>query len=110
MSDIDSQAAKDFYKAVRTFSERTKLWQSAIFHEVLLDEVWDATLISQRVYGTRDEFLTVMAAAGCDTVDMPIPQKQLTLPTQAQLYTMKRKAGFESIADYRENGKPTWVD
>lgn len=72
MSDIDSQAAKDFYKAVRTFSERTKLWQSAIFHEVLLDEVWDATLVSQRVYGTRDEFLTVMAVAGAVRIALRI--------------------------------------
>jgi hypothetical protein len=110
MSDIDSQAAKDFYKAVRLFAERTKLWELAIFHEVLLDEMWDATLISQRVYGNRDEFLTIMAAAGCDTVDQPIPQMQLVLPTLAQLYSLKRKAGFESIEANREGRKPAWVD
>lgn len=110
MSDIDSQAAKDFYREVRDFAGRTKIWEPAIFHEVLLDEIWDATLISQRVYGNRDEFLAVMAAAGVDTVDQPIPQKQLVLPTTAQLYSLKRRAGFESIEASREDGKPTWID
>ncbi len=110
MSDIDTQAAKSFYKAVRLFAERTKPWQPAIFHEVLLDEIWDSTLISQRVYGSRDEFLTIMAAAGCDTVDQPIPQMTLVLPTSAQLFTMKRRAGFESVDSLRDAGKPTWVD
>lgn len=110
MTDIDSQAAKDLYRIVRAFSERTRGWQTAIFHDVLPDEQWDASLVSQRVYGRRDEFLVVMAAAGVDTVDQPLPQKQIVLPTEGQLYSMKRRAGFESIADYREGGKPTWVE
>lgn len=110
MTDIDSQAAKSLYKLVRSFSERTKPWQVAIFHSVLPDEQWDATLVSQRVYGRRDEFLVVMAAAGIDTVDQPLPQKQIVLPTEGQLYTLKRRSGFESIPDYREDGKPTWAE
>jgi hypothetical protein len=110
MTDIDSQAAKNLYREVRSFSERTKGWETAIFHDVLPDELWDATLVSQRVYGRRDEFLVVMAAAGVDSVDQPLPQRQIVLPTEGQLYAIKRRAGFESLDDYREDGKPTWVD
>lgn len=110
MTDVDSQAAKDFYREVRLFSERTKGWQVAIFHEVLPDEAWDATLVSRRVYGRRDEFLAVMAAAGIDGVDQPLPMRTLVLPTEAQLYVIKRKTGFESVYDYREDGKPVWVE
>ncbi|MGZ8220043.1 MAG: hypothetical protein ACXWT0_00195 [Methylobacter sp.] len=108
MTDVNSQAAKNLYREVRAFSERTKGWDVAVFHDVLPDELWDATLVSQRVYGRRDEFLVVMAAAGIDTVDQPLPQRQIILPTEGQLYTLKRRSGFESLDDYRENGKPTW--
>lgn len=110
MSDINSQAAKDFFREVRQFSEQTKLWEASLTHTVMLDEIWDATLVSFRVYGTDDEFLTIMAAAGIDTVDQELPQKTLVLPTMSQLYAIKRRVGFESVAYYRENGKPTWVD
>lgn len=110
MTDIDSQAAKNLYREVRLFSERTKVWQVAIFHDVTPDELYDPTLVSERVYGRRDEYLVVMAAAGIDTVDQPLPQRQIVLPTEAQLYAIKRRAGFESLAEYRENDKPTWVE
>jgi len=110
MSDVDSQAAKDFYREVRRFSERTKLWEKAIFHEVTPDEMRDFTLVSARVYGRRDEYLAVMAAAGIDTVDQPLPQKTLVLPTDSQLSVIKRLTGFESRDEYRQDGKPTWSE
>jgi len=109
-SDKNSQAAKSFYREVRLFSERTKPWEVAVFHEVTPDEIWDVTLVSRRVYGRPDEFLTIMAAAGIDTVDQGLSQKKLVLPTEAQLYAIKRRAGFESRDEYRQDGKPTWVD
>lgn len=108
--DINTQAAKNLYREVREFAERTKPWESALYHEVTPDEVWDPTLVSRRVYGRRDEYLAVMAAAGVDTVDMPLPQKKLTLPTESQLYAIKRRSGFESREEYRQDGKPTWED
>jgi hypothetical protein len=110
MTDIDSQAAKNFYREVREFAERTKGWQTAIFYEVKPDERWDLTLVSRRVYGNPHEFLAVMAAAGIDTVDQPLAQKQLVLPTAAQLYEIKRRSGFESQSDLREDFKPVWVE
>ena len=109
MIDKESTAAKNFYKAIRLFSERTKPWDIHISYETKPDEAHDLTLVSQRVYGRRDEFLVIMAAAGLDMVDQVLPQKRLTLPTEAQLYAIKRRAGFESKADSRFNFSPTWA-
>lgn len=108
--DIQTPAAKSFWREVRTLSERTKSWQAGIRHEIAPDERWDASLISARVYGRRDEFLAVMAAAGVDTFDRPLTQRSIILPTLAQLAAIKRRAGFESQADYREDGAPIWAN
>lgn len=108
--DIDSQAARRFFGLVRRFVARAKTWQVVVLHNVTPQEQHDPTLISQRVYGNRNEYLTVMAAAGTNSFDQPIPQKQLILPTQAQLFKLKRDAGFESDPQYRDSGKPTWVE
>lgn len=108
--DADSQAAKTFFREVSQFSERVKPWEVAVFHDVMPDEQYDPTLVSRRVYGRPDEFMTVMAAAGVDHVDMPLPLRRIVLPTEAQLHVLKRRAGFESKAEYRDGGKPVWVD
>lgn len=50
--------------------------------------------------------LAVMAAAGLDTFDQPLPQKRITLPNEGQLLAIKRQTGFESIATLRENYAP----
>lgn len=107
--DKNTVAAKSFYRSVREFSQRTKTWETAIFYQALPDEAWDLTLVSARVYGNRNEFLVIMAAAGLDRADMPLPQMQLILPTPQQLLTMKRKSGFESNPDLRKDFAPTWV-
>jgi len=108
--DKDTGAANRFYRAVRDFALRTKMWEQAIWHEVTPDEVMDPTLISQRVYGRRDEYLAVMAAAGISSPDVGIPMVRLTLPTEGQLMQIKRMAGFESIAEYRNSGAPVWAE
>lgn len=108
MIDKDPRAAKSFYREVLKFAETTKPWQPHISYETKPDEMWDLSLVSQRVYGRRDEFLAIMAAAELDTVDQPLPQKRLTLPTEGQLYAIKRRTGFESIAAYREGFAPIW--
>jgi len=109
MTDINTQAASNFYNEVRLFSEKTKDWESAIFYETKPDEVLDLTLVSQRVYGRRDEYLAIMAAAGIDSIDQKLTPKRLVLPTDNQLYVIKRKTGFESRSEFRRNGKPTWI-
>lgn len=108
--DANSQAARVFWRKVRDFSQSAKPWQTAIYYDTKPDERWDITLVSRRVYGRGDEFLAVMAAAGMDVIDQPLEQRRLILPTEEQLRQLKREAGFESRADFRENGRPTWSD
>ena len=110
MLDLNTNAARDFYDAVRLFAQHAKPWDTtAIWYDILPDERWDLSLISQRVYGRRDEFLAVMAAAGHDLVDVPLTQRRIVLPNEATLYSMKRRAGFESIAEQRDGFAPVWV-
>ena len=110
MLDQDTRAAKSFYREVRKFSESVKPWDTtAIYYETKPDEAFDLTLVSQRVYGRRDEYLTVMAAAGLDSIDQPLSQKRIVLPNEGQLIAIKRRVGFESIADLREAGAPIWA-
>ena len=109
MLDTDPAAAKRFYKLVRKFAETTRPWQNAIVYETKPDEVRDVTLVSRRVYGRRDEYLAVMAAAGLDVVDQPLTQRRLLLPTEGQLSAMKRAAGFESREEFREDFSPIWA-
>lgn len=106
--DVNSQAARVFWRKVRAFAQSVKPWRTAVYYDTLPDERWDITLVSRRVYGRRDEYLAIMAAAGMDTIDQPLEQQRLVLPTDSQLRLMKRESGFESRADFRENGAPTW--
>jgi len=111
MLDQDTRAAKSFYREVRKFAERTKAWDAAaIFYETKPDEMYDLSLVSQRVYGRRDEYLAVMAAAGLNTVDQALPQKRIVLPNEGRLLGIKRQTGFESIDDLRVNFVPFWAD
>lgn len=108
--DMSTQAARVFYKLVRDFALNTKTWDSAIYHDVMPDERLDPTLIAARIYGRRCEFLTVLAAAGVNSVDQPLKQSRLVLPTEGVLLQMKRRAGFESRPEYiKADGSPTWA-
>ncbi|GAB4059210.1 hypothetical protein [Uliginosibacterium sediminicola] len=107
--DADPRAAKNFYREVRAFSERTRPWETAVFYSVMPDERFDLSRVSARVYGRRDEFLAVMAAAGLSSFDQPLEQTTLVLPNEQQLARIKRETGFESIARLRADGAPTWA-
>lgn len=112
MIDQDTAAAAAFYREVRKFAEFATGWQTnVIFHETLPDESSDFTLVSQRVYGRRDEYLCVMAVAGIDTVDQSIPAgRRLNFPNEEKLIEIKRRVGFESQTDLRENFAPVWKE
>lgn len=79
---------------IRDFSLRVKPYQMAIRYQTKADEKRDLTLVSERVYGTRQEYLAIFAAAGLSTFDEPLEEQILVLPTLSQLNTMKKKAGF----------------
>lgn len=90
----NTQSAAALYRAVRRFSLITKPWETAIWYETKPDERWDLTLVSERVYGLRDEYLTIMAAAGLSHVDDELTERKLCLPTAAQLLGIKRSVGY----------------
>lgn len=106
MSENNTASAMRLYQLVRDFATRAKPWDTAVRYHTKPDERHDLTLVSQRVYGRRDEFLTVMAAAGLDSVEQPMGEQLLTLPTEAQLLAFKDRAGFVNLArDRRANGR-----
>ncbi|MGL5948119.1 MAG: hypothetical protein ACRCYV_03535 [Aeromonas sp.] len=111
--DANTQAARVFWRQVQEFVVNAQPWQPVIYYEVKPDERWDASLVARRVYGRREEFMVIMAAAGIDSFDMPLPQKRLTLPSETQLRAMKLAAGFESRHDFRQatadGMAPTWA-
>lgn len=110
MIDINSIAAKNFYKEIRKFALNTKPWDIAVRHEVRPDEINNAMLISMRVYGRNDEFIAVIAAAGLNTTDDEFEYGIITLPNNEQLNRIKFKVGFESIGENRDSFKPNWKD
>lgn len=65
-------------------------------YQTLPDERWDLTLVSQRVYGNRNEFLAVMAAAGLDRFDQELTERELVLPNAQRLEIIKQDTGFTS--------------
>lgn len=90
-----SIAANKFYRAVREFAVTAPVWEaSAIRYFTLPDEQWDVTLVSQRVYGNRNESLAIMAAAGLDRTDQPLTPRMLVLPSAAMLAAIKQRTGY----------------
>mgnify|MGYP005760488617 CR=1 FL=1 len=108
--DFDNRAQRAFYQQIHAFSENAKTWHpNVIWYETKPDEMWDITLVSERVYYRRDEYLVVLAAAGLSSVEQPLPQIRIALPDEGTLYSIKRRCNFESIADRRRNNKPVWI-
>jgi hypothetical protein len=107
--DFQTNAANSFYREIQRFASTTKRPIPAYYYQVKPDERHDITLISQRVYGNRFEFLAVMACANIDRCDMPIMEQLLVLPLDDELRNIKRRTGFESRPSYRENFSPVWV-
>lgn len=83
------------YRLVRQFAVSVPTWSGdAIRYQTLPDEEYDLTLVSQRVYGNRGEYLAVMAAAGLDSFNQRLEQQTIILPSSAKLEQLKRDAGF----------------
>jgi hypothetical protein len=91
-----------FVRMVGDFAARTPSWSpDRINHFVGEDEINDMTLVALRVYGRREEFLAVMAAAGLDSPTEPLPQRRLVLPSSDRLSAMKKLTGYVSRNDER---------
>lgn len=96
-----SIAAANFVKAVRAFAVQTPEWSSAIRYFTKPDERTDITLIAERVYGDRSQFMAVFAAAGMDTLEQVLEEQRLVLPTYSQLQLIKRQTGYLTDAEKR---------
>lgn len=75
---------------LRQFALETPSWGTAIRYHTKPDERYDLTLIARRVYGLPDEWPVIMAVAGLQSVDEPLNEQLLVLPTLSQLQTLKR--------------------
>jgi len=82
-----------FLKRIRKFATETPDWATAIRYHSKPDEKHDLTLIARRVYGLPNEWPIIMAAAGLQSVDEPLNEQLLVLPTLTQLQTLKRELG-----------------
>ncbi len=94
-------SAAEFVRIVRNFAQNTPDWAVAVRHWVTPDEILDPTKISMRVYGNRNEFLAVMAAAGTDSLEQAITQRMLVMPTFPQLNAIKVRCGLSTDAQSR---------
>lgn len=92
---IDPISPARFFQLVADFSATVKPWEEAIYYQTKPDEVYDITLISQRVYGRRNEILVIMACAGMSCVSEPLTERMLKLPTEVKLAELKKKANFQ---------------
>ena len=92
------------YLIVRNFAIKAKPWTQAVRYYTKPDEAYDLTLVSRRIYGTPDEYIAVMAAAGLDSVENGLGAKELVLPTLPMLAAMKARVGYRNTEYSRSNG------
>lgn len=85
-----------FYREVRQFALTAPSWEPAIRYFTKPDERWDLTLVAERVYGDREEYLAVMAAAGLDRLDQELTEREIVLPLPERLALIKSRTGFST--------------
>lgn len=78
---------------LRQFAQSTPTWATAIRYHTTPDERFDLTLVARRAYGLPSEWPVIMAAAGLQSVDEPLNEQLLVLPTLEQLQRLKRNTG-----------------
>lgn len=82
-----------FYSLIRKLAQTTPAWATAIRYHTKPDERFDLTLVARRAYGLPSEWRVIMAAAGLQSVDEPLNEQLLVLPTLEQLQRLKRNTG-----------------
>ncbi len=98
-------AAGQFYRAVRRFAATEPDWGECLILQTTDAEARNLPLISMRAYGTRDETLAIMAAAGLDSVEQPLSPRRLKLPNAQRLAALKSAAGLITEAWRRQAGE-----
>lgn len=105
MIEKNSLSCARLVQLVGDFSATIQDWETAIRYQTKPDEIRDITLVSQRVYGSRNEYLVIMGAAGLSTLDEPLLEQLLILPTMDQLRKLKKQAGYENNKNARDFNK-----
>lgn len=80
---------------LRDFSINVKAWESAIYHQVKPDEIYNAPLIAILEYGDADMAHCVLACAGVDSPEQPIESLTITMPTWSTYINLVRLANGE---------------
>lgn len=94
------QSRNRLFSRVRAFAQETPPWGEAIRYFTQPGDQFDLTAVSQRLYGRRTEALVIQAAAGLDSPELPLTERQLVLPTASQLRAMKIDAGYAETELY----------
>ena len=85
----------EYHNAIRTLVETEKdraiLSDSLILYQTESDEMYDHTLVSQRIYGTRQYHDVVRVCLGLSFPHEPIPQGLYFFPTLGALLKLKHK-------------------
>lgn len=85
--------ANSYLNAVRTHVDllvRRSRTDKLVIYDVGTDEAHDPTLISQRVYGNRDDVNVVMLCAGTNRIGERVPVRRIYLPLPASLMMLKK--------------------
>jgi hypothetical protein len=83
------------FALVRDFSQTAQSWEPAIRMFTRQDEVYSLLRASQRAYGRPEEWMVIQAAAGLDSPEDPMTERELILPTVEKLRQFKRQAGYD---------------
>lgn len=87
----------EFYNALRRHIEvnapRTGFGGSLSPYQIGEDEIYDASLVSLRMYGTRVHADVVRLACGVSFAHEPLPQKIVLLPNLNAIVVLQKKYG-----------------
>lgn len=90
----------EFYIALRRHIEintkRTGFGGSLIAYEIGEDEVYDPSLASKRLYGTRQHSDIVRLACGVSFTHQPLPQKMHLFPSLNVIIQLQKRYGVRN--------------
>ena len=90
-------AVMKFYLLIRQFVLDAKPWTQVFRYQTKVDERYDMTLVSQRVYGCREEFIAVQASANLDSTEQFLEEQLLILPSPEDLQEIKVRSGYINV-------------
>lgn len=83
-------------RVIELNKNKTNFNQKLFQYEIGVDETWDHSLISQRVYKTREHSDVVRIAAGASYFHEKLEQKIILLPALAEIIRLRREYGVNN--------------